>query len=109
MTFIDFRDSVQDFQTRIRSNISSKRCNIPTEEPNKKHMPENTGSIIHTQFTVSHTNRELFTEQTTEKFPTLEVHDMETVPIDPATAVNTNTNTNGSKWYKSTLCSNKGR
>ena len=121
MKFIEFRDSVQDFQTRIKSNISIKRCNTSTEEPNKKRMSADTGNIIHMQSTVSHTNRELFIEQTPENVTNLqsesstsdsnvvniqdvnslncniEGHDMGTLPIDPTTVVVTDTNV--SKWY----------
>lgn len=49
MKFIEFRDSVQDFLTRIKSNISIKRCNTSTEEPKKKRMSTDTGNIIHMQ------------------------------------------------------------
>ena len=112
MKFIEFRDSVQDFQTRIKSNISIKRCNTSTEEPNKKRMSADTGNIIHMQSTVSHTNREqpptcrvnpqhrtvmLLILDVNSLNCNIEGHDMGMLPIDPTTVVVTDTNV--SKWY----------
>lgn len=117
MKFIEFREYVQDFQGRIKSNVSVKRCNIPAEQPNKKRMTTDTVNTIGTQSTITSTDttkRELFIEETLPKLPALqsecstsdinvnktiliqnvncdmERHDMETLPIHPATAVNDN-------------------
>ena len=123
MKFIEFRDSVHDFQTRIKSNISIKRCNTSTEEPNKKRISAEIGNAIHLQSTVSHTSRELFYIDETPGNVTkvqsecstadndgvniqdvnslncnMEGYDMGTLPIDPITVVTeTSTDSNVSK------------